>query len=48
MKKKVAELSKETEDTQWVARMEYDRVAKLLKEKEKELQRMDRERRRQP
>ena len=45
-KKDVAQLSKKSEDTQWVAKPEYERVAKLLEEKEKELQRGERERKR--
>lgn len=44
LKKEVAQLSKKSEDVQWIAKTEYDRVAGLLKEKEKELQRMERER----
>jgi len=47
LKKEVARLTEETDDKQWVAKMEYDRVVKLLEQKQKELQRMERERNRQ-
>jgi chromosome segregation ATPase len=43
LKKEVAQLSKKNEDVQWIAKTEYDRVARLLAQKEKELQRMERE-----
>ena len=46
LKKKVVELSKKEEDTQWIAKSEYERVTRLLSQKEKELQRMIRERER--
>jgi len=42
-KKEIAQLSKKDEDAQWIAKSEYDRVARLLEEKEKELRRMERE-----
>ena len=43
LKKENAELSKKQEDVQWVAKTEYDRVARLLAEKEKEVERLSRE-----
>jgi len=36
------ELKKETSEVQWIARSEYEKVEKLLKEKEKELQNLKR------
>jgi len=42
LKKDVAKLSKKEADTQWVTKTEYDRVRRLLKEKEKELERVAR------
>jgi hypothetical protein len=44
LKGEVAELSQKKEDVQWIARSEYDTVLRSLREKEKELQRMERER----
>lgn len=38
-----AELRKEKEDTAWIAKSEYDKIHLLLKEKEKELERLKRE-----
>lgn len=43
LKSQVAELSKKEEDSQWIAKLEYERVARLLEEKKKELHRMERE-----
>ncbi len=43
LKKDNARLVKKKEDEQWVAKSEYNRVSKLLKEKEKELERISRE-----
>lgn len=43
LKKDVAQLSKKEKDVQWVAKSEYDRVSRLLKEREKEFQRLERE-----
>ena len=42
-KRDVAQLSKKNEDAQWIAKSEYDRIARLLEQKEKELRRMERE-----
>lgn len=43
LKKDNEQLSKKNQDAQWVAKPEYERVARLLKEKEKELERVVRE-----
>ena len=43
LKKANAELVKKSDESNWVAQAEYDRVSKLLKEKDKELQRVLRE-----
>ncbi|MBN1870196.1 MAG: hypothetical protein JW847_06465 [Candidatus Omnitrophica bacterium] len=43
LKKEAAELSKKSDDAQWIAKSEYDRVTGLLAEREKELRRMERE-----
>ena len=43
LKREVAQLSKKKEDTQWIAKSEYERVTQLLKKKEKELQQVERE-----
>ena len=40
LKQENTELQKKKEDVNWIAKSEYDRVAKLLKEKEKELERI--------
>jgi len=42
LKKENAVLSKKEEDVNWITKSEYERVAKLLKEKEKELDRIKR------
>lgn len=44
LKKENIQLSKKNDDVQWVTKTEYDRIAKLLEQKEKELQRIERER----
>ena len=44
LKRDIAQLSKKNEDVRWIAKSEYDRVSRLLEEKEKELRRMERER----
>ena len=43
LKKENAELTKKKEDTVWVAKSEYQRLELLFKEKEKELERIQRE-----
>jgi len=43
LKKDVAQLSKKNEDVQWVARSEHEKTLQLLKAKEKEIQRLERE-----
>jgi len=43
LKKENKRLSKKEEDVQWIAKAEYERVAKLLKEKEKEIVRISRQ-----
>jgi len=43
LKKDVAVLTKKKDDTAWIAKSEYIKVEKLLKEKEKELERVERE-----
>ena len=43
LKKENRQLSKKEEDASWIAKSEYERVTKLLKEKEKELNRVSRE-----
>ena len=43
-KKINAEIKKENDEAQWVAKSEFDRIEKLLKEKEKELERISRDR----
>ena len=43
LKKENIQLKKKKEDVNWIAQTEYQRVEKLLKEKEKELERVTRE-----
>ena len=43
LKKENAELNKKKEDVSWIAKSEYERVARLLKEKEMDLERIPRE-----
>ena len=38
-----AQLKKKNEDTTWISKVEYDKLEKLFKEKEKELERLKRE-----
>ena len=40
LKQENTELQKKKEDVNWIAKSEYDRVSRLLKEKEKELERI--------
>jgi len=48
LKKDVAVLTKKKDDTTWIAKSEYIKVEKLLKEKEKELERVEREIKKNP
>lgn len=43
LKKENTQFKKKKEDTSWIAKSEYERVERLLKEKEKELARINRE-----
>jgi len=43
LKKDVAVLTKKKDDTVWIAKSEHVKVERLLKEKEKELERIERE-----
>ena len=43
LRKENMDLARKKDDATWIAKSEYERIEKLLKEKEKELERMKRE-----